>query len=678
MIGIITEKPSARKKFGQALGGDRGTYKGQDYLLVNLRGHLYEYVEPDKQVEKELANKYASWAISNLPWHYKDFKWKKAITPGASQLIKEIKEKLSICNEIVIATDFDAISGEGFLLGAEVLLECNLLKKGVKLSRMIFLNEDEQTLLKAFDQREEIKDIKTYVEFRKSLFRSQLDFLTQQHTRVATAFCPRKLGIPRQGRLKSYIVKEVGDAWEKIKAHKDKKFFQNRFIDENGNYYISSDELKYDTPNECNLKHFVASSITKHGETIKHTAPPKLFDFARLSAILVRLGYSIKQIKDCYQKMYEDNVLSYPRTSDATITLAQFNELLPLVDKIAKLTGVDTKYLTHKKPRPTHVKDGGSHGANRPGLNIPNSILSIEKRYGKLGVKIYNILARSFLSILAEDYIYIHEYGYVTDFPTFKGSVNIPQSLGWKNILINLYHEEDDEAPCKKLGKIGTPIIYQGEYPKPKIPTMLYLSNIMEKNDVGTGATRASTIGEISNANSKYPLLINDKGKLSLTLLGQVSYSLIKDTHIASLEFTEHLIKVMRSIGTDKEIDTLKELNQIENIILEDLATMRKNRDTSVKEYYDKKASGQLKDTAPTVEKIETKDKHGKTVQFKKEWNNHTFTADELTKLTNGEKIKIGPFQNKKGKEYFAIGYLDWQQFKGKKFYGFKVHEFIE
>ena len=57
-IVIVTEKPSAAKNFAQALGGVAGTYKGENYLITHLRGHLYEYVEPEKQVPASLSAQY--------------------------------------------------------------------------------------------------------------------------------------------------------------------------------------------------------------------------------------------------------------------------------------------------------------------------------------------------------------------------------------------------------------------------------------------------------------------------------------------------------------------------------------------------------------------------------------------------------------------------------------------
>lgn len=674
-VGIICEKPSARRNFAKALGGDRGKYKGQDYLIVNLRGHLYQYVEPNKQVDKELQSKYGSWALSNLPWEYEDFKWKRSIMPGTSKLIKEIKDELSKCSEIIIATDYDAISGEGFLLAAELLIETGLInKKNIKFSRMIFLDETPRTIQKSFEDRIELDNIYKYSEYKKSLFRSQWDFMSQQFTRVAAAFCPRKVGVPRQGRLKSYIVCEVGKAWEEVNNHVDKKFFQNRFKDENNNIYISTKEPKYDTKEEVPKNKYKKSTVTKESETVKNSPPPKMYDMAKLSAVLSRSGYSTSQIMKTYQSMYEASILSYPRTSDSTITLEQFNELLPLADNIAKVIGVDKALLTYRKPRKTHIKEGGSHGANRPGTNVPKSLYDIEHKYGKLGVQIYTILSKSFLALLAPNYEYIQQKGYVTDYKDFKATVNIPKFAGWKAVLGDLDVEEEQVG--KELGKKAEPIIFEGEYPKPQKPTFMWLTKQMDKYDVGTGATRASTIGEISDTKFKNNLLDNNRGQLSLTLLGKISYDLIKGTNIANVELTENIIKTMESIGTNEEIDARKVIEEIEKLVLEDIETMKNNRNKSVSDYHEKKKNGEVEEYEQP-NKIEHKDDKGNDVKFKDEWNGHKFTEKEIEKLKNGESIKIGPFKNKRGETYYAKGKLDWQNYKGNKFYGFKLEEFL-
>lgn len=61
--------------------------------------------------------------------------------------------------------------------------------------------------------------------------------------------------------------------------------------------------------------------------------------------------YTTEQITETYQKMYDDKIVSYPRTEDNAITIDDFNELLPYADKIAAVVGIDSKLLSHKDPR---------------------------------------------------------------------------------------------------------------------------------------------------------------------------------------------------------------------------------------------------------------------------------------------------------------------------------------
>ena len=40
MLGILVEKPSAARNFAAALGGMKGTFNGESYVIVAARGHL--------------------------------------------------------------------------------------------------------------------------------------------------------------------------------------------------------------------------------------------------------------------------------------------------------------------------------------------------------------------------------------------------------------------------------------------------------------------------------------------------------------------------------------------------------------------------------------------------------------------------------------------------------------
>lgn len=159
MIGILTEKPSAARNFAKALGARKsgscftGTFQGEPFLIVHSVGHLYGLVDPRYQVPDAFSGIYGSWDISNLPWDESIFSWRKEAFPKTKDVVTSIKNALSDCSEVVIATDNDP-SGEGDLLATEILLENHIVP--AKFSRMHFTDEAPATLQKSFIDRSTI------------------------------------------------------------------------------------------------------------------------------------------------------------------------------------------------------------------------------------------------------------------------------------------------------------------------------------------------------------------------------------------------------------------------------------------------------------------------------------------------------------------------------------------
>lgn len=663
MIGILAEKPSAARNMAKALGAKesggafKGNYNGEDYLIVAARGHLYGYAkDPAKHVDKALASQYGSWNLDNLPWNEDDFKWKYEKKPDSDATLKNIKAHLSTCTEVCIATDDDP-TGEGELLAWEILDNQNIAAR--KWSRMYFVDESPKELQKAFKNRKTIKSMMDDMDYVKALYRTRWDYLSMQFTRIATKYGDGH-SVLRQGRLKSAMVLIVGDALKALNAYKKIPYYQNRFRDENGVVYSNPDEpsfsKKEDVPNK-----YHDSDVIVDSKQMKSTAPPKLLDLASLSARLSSRGMKADNVLKTYQKMYEAQVVSYPRTEDKVITPEQFDELLPLVDKIAGVVGVDTKYLTHRSPRATHVKTGGAHGANRPGPNVPSSLASLDKfDVGKKGTAqaIYEILASNYLAMLAEDYEYEAQKGHLKNYPDFKGTASVPKKLGWKQVF-NDDADIDPDDNAKGLGTLAKPFVHEGFPPKPPVPTMKWLMKQLEKRDVGTGATRTSTYADVTNEKTDYPLLKDTKGKITMTQYGDMSYLLLPNTNIGSLDMTERLMSEMRDIANGK-MNPKDGLHKIQQMVKEDLKTMLENSKTMHEQL----------DVA-SAEKYEGI-WNGKETSFKREWSGHRFTDDECAKLLKGEDIEFEAISKKTGKTFTVKGHLEEQIYKKKKFVGFK------
>ena len=105
MLLIVTEKPSACKNFAKALGGNKGTFNGQDYELIALAGHTMEYVDPKDMVSKEKSEQYKSWDIKYLPWNLKEMTFDRQVAKNKGKLIANLKSAAKRADTLVIATD---------------------------------------------------------------------------------------------------------------------------------------------------------------------------------------------------------------------------------------------------------------------------------------------------------------------------------------------------------------------------------------------------------------------------------------------------------------------------------------------------------------------------------------------------------------------------------------------
>ena len=660
-VGILAEKPSAARNFAKALGGQSGTYNGEDYVIAFARGHLFELKQPVDQVAPAKRERYGSWALKDLPWDVNDFAFEREKKKDTSKLLADIKKTLSSCDSIAVSTDLDP-SGEGFLLAWEVISELGLGHKPIY--RMYFTDESPASIQKAFVSRKRIASPEDHDEYRMAWLRSRWDFLSMQWTRMASHLAGQR-AVVRQGRLKSAMTVLVGDQLKAHKAWKKVPFYEPRFRDENGVMYVDPDATRCAHESDVDLSGLHASSVTVDSKTMKRSGPPRMLDLAGLSALLSAKGVKAAEVLKTYQALYEAQICSYPRTEDKHVTKEQYAELVRNAPAIARAVGIDPSLLTHTAARSTHVKDSGAHGANRPGPNIPSSLAEVENKYGKTGAMIYELLARSALAVLAEDYEYEAQKGHVTDFPAYVGSCSVPKKQGWKAVLggASMADDDADENNGAGLGTQAKPFVHEGVPPRPAAPTVKWLMKQLERRDVGTGATRTSTFAEVSSSKSRYPLMSETRGKIDLTETGEISYSLLPGTHIGDLAITERVFSDMKAVAKgEKQADDV--LAEVARLVTDDIAVMTANaqtmrKDLGMGDYVEK-------------EYFEgTWDKTGAHVRFNRTWSGHRFTDQECMDLLAGKDIEITATSKRTGDDFTVIGSFGEYEFEGRKCIGF-------
>ena len=660
-VGILAEKPSAARNFAKALGGQSGTYNGESYVIAFAGGHLFELKQPVDQVAPAKRERYASWALKDLPWDPNDFAFEREKKKDTSKLLADIKKTLSSCDSIAVCTDLDP-SGEGFLLAWEVISELGLAHKPIY--RMYFTDESPASIQKAFVSRKRIASPEDHDEYRMAWLRSRWDFLSMQWTRIASELVDKR-AIVRQGRLKSAMTVLVGDQLKAHKAWKKVPFYESRFRDENGVMYVDPDATRCARESDVDLSGLHASSVTVDSKTMKRSGPPRMLDLASLSALLSAKGVKAAEVLKTYQALYEAQICSYPRTEDKHVTKEQYAELVRNAPAIARAVGIDPSLLTHTAARSTHVKDSGAHGANRPGPVVPSSLAEVESKYGKTGAMIYELLARSALAVLAEDYEYEAQKGHVTDFPAYVGSCSVPKKQGWKAVLggASMADDDADENNSAGLGTTAQPFVYEGIPRQPTAPTVKWLMKQLERRNVGTGATRTSTFAEVSSSKARYPLMDETKGRITLTETGEISYRLLPGTHIGDLAITERVFSDMKAVAKgEKQADDV--LAEVARLVTDDIAVMTANaqtmrKDLGMGDYVEK-------------EYFEgTWEKTGAHVRFNRTWSGHRFTDQECMDLLAGKDIEITATSKRTGDDFTVIGSFGEYEFEGRKCIGF-------
>lgn len=672
---ILCEKDSAYKLFARALGGYSGSYHGHSYCLTHSVGHILELMPPEKQVSNpQLQAKLKSWRTEDLPWDHRTFMWKKQ--PTIKKVLTQIKKTAQQCNKMVIATDTDP-SGEGDLLAWEILDYIHW--KGPVL-RMEFV-DSETSIQKGFDDLHPIIDQAHHGAYQQAYARQKFDFLSMQLSRAATDQT-RRNGFPvtviRMGRLKSVIMALVAHQNALYDNYVKTPFYEVRYKDDQSNVFKRA--LKSDDPErfaqkqqaEQELNQFMPDTVVTGQPVLKHTAPPKLLDLSSLGARLAKQGYTPNEVLTVYQKMYEAKYISYPRTEDKGITVEQFNDLLPLVDQIAKVVGVDPQRLTVRTPRKQIIQKTAKHGANRPGEKVPQDLSELDhfdrenKAKNGCARAIYLQLARNYLAMLCDDYTYEQTAAHLAQHPDFKCTVNIPKAWGWK--LVFQDDSDGDKATAKQLGKQAQAFVYEGANPRPKRPTLKFISKYLIDNNIGTGSTRLSTVNDLTRGKNAELKVV--RGSYRLTPVGIVNAELVQGTMIGNTNVTRQLLAAMKEVRDFKQ-QPATIVGYADKIVAHDLPVITQNASQLTQKLSDKalKQLKQGKQREPK-EKVELRF-NGKQVTVNASWGGHYFTAQELQKLAQGKMITF-VFTNSSGHRKRVTGSLQEQTYKRHKFVGFE------
>lgn len=660
---IIAEKPSAARNFQKALGGSSGTFEGDEYIIVNLFGHILAHETPEKTAYPQYKETVGGFSnLDNLPWDYKWFDFDKKVPSGRDvgnikNLIADIKNYLASGYIPVIASDIDAM-GEGDMLVTEVLKYVGY--KG-KVYREYHVDETPAGFTKALREKKDVTERNDGVI--KATTRSILDFLTQQLVRAATVTIQTKgYRLPRPvpaGRVQSYIMARVGDQIKALSEYRPSSVWESRYNLDDILILSAPDMPQFKTKEEWNGGNLPLQAKVKEVKaTPGRTAPPKALSLTALGKIVAPKGLSSKRVMELCQKMYEDAVITYPRTEDNFVTPEQFNESLRTLDTVIRLMGMDPSVFTHRAPRRTHVKEGGSHGALRPGVNIPKDVAELDGKYGAGASTIYRTITERFLMMFLEDTEWIrHDYETVGTDPVFKGSIRV---ITRKGVTDPDEDTDDVKMTLPDLNHLAKLYPHEVKSVAPQKPTESWILGQLIKDNVGTSSTQVPTVARLIGKDGNFPLNPGAKptDALVLTPIGYVGWKVAKGISLGTAECTRRYESMIGEVVEGKltQDSCYKQFTQTMKEDIEAIYKMSFNFDELGFDKVAEKAMGTW---------------NGETVKIPVSHGGHVFTKDELDRLFSGETVSFTGQDFNKNPIPVSVKLAN-MTYKGKPYVGFQ------
>ena len=306
---IIAEKPSVAKSIASALGAASradGFYEGNGLIVSWCLGHLVAPMDAE-----HYDDRFRKWRFEDLPILPEPFRYEAL--PDKREALQNLKWLMERPDVHSIINACDA-GREGELIFRLVMEQTGCRKPVERL--WISSMEDEAI-------REGFRNLRPGTEFdplyQSALCRQKADWLVGINaTRLFSVLYHRTLNV---GRVQTPTLAMLTERAEKIRKFKKEPYYHVRLMLP-GAEAVLDKILRHDNAETarmaCQNETVICTSIATQ---IKKEPPPKLFDLTTLQREANRLlGYTAKQTLDYAQSLYEQKLLTYPRTDSKYLT----------------------------------------------------------------------------------------------------------------------------------------------------------------------------------------------------------------------------------------------------------------------------------------------------------------------------------------------------------------------
>ena len=419
---VIAEKPSVAQSYAKNLSAykrEDGYLEGESCIVSWCLGHLAEYAQPE-----EYDPKYEKWQFDDLP--ILPEAWKLKVSKDKKKQFEVIKTLMNRSDVEYLVNGCDAgREGELIFQRVYVLAGC---RKPVK--RLWISSMEDAAIQKGFQTMKSEEEYKNLC--MAAVCRAQADWLIGMNgTRAYTTRYFKRLVV---GRVQTPTLAMLAERQERIEHFQKEAFYKVALTD--GKLTVVSENIANEEAAEllaalCNGSTAVVTQMKKER---KKSFPPKLYDLTSLQREANRyFGYTAKRILDMLQELYEEKLVTYPRTDSQFVTEDMKDSVEELVEKMPVLLSfVDYGQLGHGIKRVINNAKVSDHHAILPTKEV------VEKGIADLPADKKNLMmliCQQLVQATGEEYLYEQ-----TDITVkcqehdFKARGKIPVQMGFKEV----------------------------------------------------------------------------------------------------------------------------------------------------------------------------------------------------------------------------------------------------
>ena len=553
---IITEKPDAASRIASALDAEGKAEKtvengvpyyvakrSEDIIVIPALGHLYT-VASKKRGKR-------GYPVFNFHWVPRYLAER-----GAARIrtwLKVISKLAENAGKFIDACDYDV---EGSIIGYSILKYACGGKENTA-QRMKYSTLTKEELEKSYTEPLSSLD---FALIEAGLTRHEVDWLyginlSRALTTAAKNFSG-KYATLSTGRVQGPTLNFLETRERSIKC-----FVPTPYWSIKAKVKISSavSEAEYEKKvleTMAEAEAIVGSCKGRDGETEKiemkefQQTPPLPFDLGSLQSEAYRLfKYTPMRTSSIAQRLYLDALISYPRTSSQKLPPAiGYQAILKQLGRTREYAKLTAELLAKPELKPTEgKKKDPAHPAIYPTGNLPERTLYSTER------NVWDLVVRRFMAVFGEPSI-LQSVKVTISINGNRFQLNGRRTLeeGWLRFYKPYVKSEDAVLPPIEEGqKVSVKkVVLEDKFTTP--PSRYNPSSLlrrMEKEEIGTKATRAGIIQTLNNRNyiREERIVVTDLGFEVVDVLKKYCPTVV------SLELTRKLEERMNEIQQGKE-----------------------------------------------------------------------------------------------------------------------------